>query len=83
MAFFEDIRNYIPLNECDAPIQLVALSYVVITGHKGIKSYTEQKIVFHYKHQKIIIEGDNLKIIYLSKEEAYINGKIKGVYFDA
>lgn len=83
MAFFEDIRNFVPIKEANTPIQLILENYVVITGHKGIKKYSEEKIIFSVRKHSVSVEGKNLKIVYLSQSEAYVEGEIKGVYIDA
>lgn len=79
MAFFEDIRNYIPLKQANTPIQLIYDNYVIVTGHNGIKKYTDDNIVFKVRKRYISIQGEKLKIIFLSNSEAYIEGEIKGV----
>ena len=82
MAFFEDIRNYLPITDDIVPIQLVGEEYVVITGLKSIKLYTEEKIVFLMKKKRLNIVGENLKINYLSNQEAFVKGTIKSVEFE-
>lgn len=83
MAFFEDIRNYIPLKQANTPIQVIYDNYVIITGHSGIKKYTEENIVFRIRKRLISIQGKNLKIVFLSNNEAYVEGEIKGVVMNA
>ncbi len=82
MAFFDDIRNLLPISQGDTPIQLVDNTYAVINGHKGLKVYTDNEIVFIIKKTYIKLIGTDLKIVYLSNAEAYIQGIIKGVLFD-
>lgn len=82
MAFFEDIRNYLPIAESEIPIQLVGEEYVVITGLKSIKLYTDQKITFIIKKKKLSVIGENLKINYLSNHEAFLKGTIKSIEFE-
>ncbi len=82
MAFFDDIRNLLPITQRDAPIQLIDNSYAVINAHKGLKVYTDNEIVFSYKESFIKLVGNGLKIVYLSNAEAYVEGVIKGVLLD-
>lgn len=82
MAFFDDIRNLLPINRSDTPVQLIDNTYAVINGHRGLKVYTDNEIVFVLKKTHIKIIGDDLKIVYLSDSEGYIQGIIKGVLFD-
>lgn len=83
MAFFDDIRNYLPIGEGETPIQLIGEEYVVITGLKSIKLYTEQKITFIIKKKRLNIMGENLKINYLSNHEAFLIGNIKSIEFES
>lgn len=82
MAFFDDIRNLLPITQKDSPIQLIDNSYAVINGHKGLKVYTDNEIVFSYRKIFIKLIGNGLKIVFLSNAEAYVEGVIKGVLFD-
>lgn len=82
MAFFDDIRNLLPITQRDSPIQLIDNSYAVINGHKGLKVYTDNEIVFSYRKIFIKLIGNGLKIVFLSNAEAYVEGVIKGVLFD-
>lgn len=82
MAFFDDIRNLLPITQRDAPMQLIDNRYAIINGHKGLRVYTDNEIVFAYKKISIKLIGQNLKIVYLSDAEAYVEGVIKGVFFD-
>lgn len=82
MAFFDDIRNLLPITQRNSPIQLIDNSYAVINGHKGLKVYTDNEIVFSYRKIFIKLIGNGLKIVFLSNAEAYVEGVIKGVLFD-
>lgn len=82
MAFFDDIRNLLPITQRDSPIQLIDNSYAVINGHNGLKVYTDNEIVFSYRKIFIKLIGNGLKIVFLSNAEAYVEGVIKGVLFD-
>lgn len=83
MAFFEDIRNYLPITDREIPIQLVGEEYIVITGLKSIKLYTDEKITFIIMKKRLNIIGENLKIHYLSNHEAFVKGQIKSIEFEA
>lgn len=82
MAFFEDIRNYLPITDDVVPIQLVGEEYVVITGLKSIKLYTNEKITFLMKKKRLNVIGEDLKINFLSNHEAFVKGVIKSVEFE-
>lgn len=82
MAFFEDIRNYLPIFDSEIPIQLVGEEYIVITGLKSIKLYSEEKITFIIKKRRLNVIGENLKINYLSNHEAFLKGNIKSIEFE-
>lgn len=53
-----------------------------ITQYQSLHSVNENVMVFQLKHHQLSLFGQNLKVIYFSKEEVWIEGKIMQVIFD-
>lgn len=50
---------------------------VYVEGHNGIESYSLAEIVLRLKNLRIKINGENLKIVELSKDDILVKGVIK------
>lgn len=55
---------------------------VSITQYQKLVSIDENAMIFKLKHRQLSLFGKNLKVIYFSKEEVWIEGKIMQVIFD-
>ena len=56
---------------------------VLIEGHKGLKSYLLEKIIFKAnKTQNVSVIGKNLSIKQLANRHALIVGEISGVIYE-
>lgn len=55
---------------------------LVLNEYKKILTYTKENVVVSTKNNRLNIEGSDLKIKQLSKEELIICGKIGKVYFE-
>lgn len=53
-----------------------------ITQYQSLLSVNENAMVFKMKHHQLSLYGQNLKVIFFSKEEVWIEGKIIQVIFD-
>lgn len=53
-----------------------------ITQYQSLLSVNENVMVFQLRHHQLSLFGHNLKVIYFSKEEVWIEGKIMQVIFD-
>lgn len=53
-----------------------------ITQYQSLLSVNENVMVFKLRHHQLSLFGNNLKVIFFSKEEVLIEGKIMQVIFD-
>lgn len=49
---------------------------VCVEGHNGLLSYTSDEIVLRYKRKKLVVRGKDMLLLEISKEEAFIKGKL-------
>ncbi|MBR3840922.1 MAG: YabP/YqfC family sporulation protein [Erysipelotrichales bacterium] len=52
-----------------------------ISEYKQIIDVTKEEIKLQYLNSKLKIQGSNLQLVMMSKEELMIQGKIEMVYF--
>lgn len=57
------------------------LNYLLIQDYKRIDTASDKQIILKMKNDQIIINGNELKIIYLSQSEIKIAGKVKNIIF--
>lgn len=55
---------------------------LVLNEYRKVLTYTRENILVSTKNNRLNIEGENLKINKLSKEELIVSGKIGKVYFE-
>lgn len=70
--------HYSPLNK-QPLIEMIGNHRVLIENHLGICEYEDRCIVVAISIGKIIIEGDNLQIMQMTREKLVIIGKISAV----
>lgn len=71
--YIKDIRSYI--FELNFKI-LIENNKIYISNYKKINSFDDNKIVIIHEKGLLTIEGTNLRITKLLKDELLINGKI-------
>lgn len=83
MSFLNDIiiKLGLPPDNCVGGdcVRIFNGGGVLVEGHKGVLNYTSAQIVVKLKKEKLIVDGENLKIIEVNPSEIYISGKIAGV----
>ncbi len=47
-----------------------------VEGHNGLLSYTPDEIVLRIKRKKLIVRGKDMLILEITKEEAFIKGRL-------
>lgn len=52
---------------------------VLVEGHDGLLTYESDNIVLRVKRKRLVIKGKNLLLLEITKDEAYIKGKIFAV----
>lgn len=65
----------------DAQITVTEDRQVLIENYRGILLYTSSQIVVLTAHQKIRIQGKYMKILYYTKEEMKVSGKIFSITY--
>lgn len=55
---------------------------LVLNEYRKVLTYTRENILVSVKNNRLNIEGEDLKINMLSKEELIVSGKIGKVYFE-
>jgi sporulation protein YqfC len=62
-------------------ITITGNNEVSIENHKGIKYFQQDKIKINSKIGEIILEGDTINIIYMSRTTIVLNGNFTGVSY--
>ena len=62
-------------------ITLTGSSSLLAENHKGIKEYSEEKIVFDSVENSVLIYGQRLLLRSLTNDEIFIEGEIAGLSF--
>lgn len=62
-------------------ITIVGNNEILIENHKGIKYFQQDVIKINSKIGEIILEGDKINIVYMSKTTIVLNGNFKGVSY--
>lgn len=52
-----------------------------IDNHKGIRRYSNEQIIIRYQEGMIVVEGMDLLLDSISREELSISGRIRSVRF--
>ncbi len=55
---------------------------LVLNEYRKVLTYTRENVLVSTENNRLNIEGENLKINKLSKEELIVSGKIGKVYFE-
>ena len=82
MAYLEDIKRIFGserAGECE--VLLSGRSVLVISGHKGLSSLSDEEIVVRTKKASLRISGADLRLVQASPAEVYIAGKIRSVEY--
>lgn len=61
-------------------IEIVGCGRVLIENHISIASYDTQQIYIRVKYGMVLIQGDTLKLAYMSKEKLVVTGKIGSIH---
>lgn len=61
-------------------IEVIGCERVLIENHISIASYDTQQIYIRVKYGMILIQGDALKLAYMSKEKLVITGKLGSIH---
>ncbi len=61
-------------------IEIIGYGRVLIENHISIASYDMQQIYIRVKYGMILVQGDSLKLAYMSKEKLVITGKIGSIH---
>lgn len=78
MKIFNDLKEYI--NE-DNPRIIIFSNKIYISKYLDIKSFDSNKFVLELKDKKIILNGKNISIKRLTKDELLINGEFDTIEF--
>lgn len=62
-------------------ITITGNNEVSIENHKGIKYFQQDKIKINSKIGEIVLEGEKLNIIYMSKTTIVLNGNFTGISY--
>lgn len=63
-------------------LEMCADQRVLIENHKGICSYSRERIVVNVTMGQYVIEGDGLSVLCMSRYQLVIGGSIKVVTID-
>lgn len=76
--FFDEIRKKSPDAELLNSFNLVNISggLLYVEGHYGVTVLTSEMVAFKVKKGRIVVEGENLKLLELSENTMIIQGKI-------
>lgn len=76
--FFDEIRKKMPDVELLNSFNLVNMSggLLYVEGHMGVTVLTSNMVAFKVKKGRIVVEGENLKLLELSENTMIIEGKI-------
>ena len=77
---FDKLRAYILENEFKL---IIVNDKIDVVNYTDIGHFDTNKIIVHSDNKIVIIHGDNLVISKLLKDELLIEGKIKGIDFNA
>ena len=61
-------------------VEVIGYERVLIENHVSIASYDTQQIYIRVKYGMIRIQGDALKLAYMSKEKLVITGKVGSIH---
>lgn len=83
MTFYNNIliKFGIPIDDSIGGTKITVIDFIgiLIEGHRGVFSYSEEQILVNTKKDKIIIDGKNLILIEINIDEIFIKGKIDSV----
>ncbi len=65
-----DMLSKIPL------VELAGENRVLIENHLGVLAYSPEKIEVKVEYGKVCVEGENLKLMEMSREQLVIYGRI-------
>ena len=57
-------------------------SHVYVLNYTYLESFNDKKITLKVSNKRVMIEGSNLIIVKITKEEMLIQGEIKGINID-
>ena len=86
MSFYNSILKKLNINPENNiggnKISLFDGKGALIEGHNGIFSYAPTEIIIKLKKQNLTLNGNNLKVAEINKDELYITGQILKVDFE-
>ena len=62
-------------------IEMLSDKRVLIENHQGICRYTREQICIYAQHGVLCVNGQNLYLEKMSKEQMIITGKVNGVFW--
>ena len=82
MAYSEDIKSVFKEDGLSpVEVSLYGSRALVISGHKGLSSISEEEIVVRRKRGSIRVCGSDLKVEKASPDELFLSGEIRVVEF--
>ena len=84
MVFFEDADQVFSATKEWAggwEISLLGGERTVISGHKGLSSFSSQEVIVRLKRGRAVIRGEELRIAKASPSEIFLYGKILSIEF--
>lgn len=81
--FYNEIKKELNLGEdFTSKVTILDNKNLIVEGYKKLLEYSENEIVYLTKKDKITLEGTNLKIQRINRNELLIVGKINMVKID-
>lgn len=80
-TFFSEVLTKLSLSidNVGEKITLYGMIGIQIEGHKGIIDFCKDYVIVKFKREKIRICGERLTLKEISKDEIFVNGKIKSL----
>ena len=80
-TFFSEVLTKLALSidNVGEKVTLYGMIGIQIEGHKGIVDFCNDYVIVKFKREKIRICGERLTLKEISKDEIFVNGKIKSL----
>lgn len=73
------MRMGLPVDQTvGAKITVCDMCGVLIEGHGGLLSYSPDEIILKFKRKKLVVRGKDMIILEITRDEAYVKGKLCG-----
>ena len=60
-------------------VEIAGQNRVLIENHQGVLAYSLEEVQIKVSYGKLVIQGRNLRLLHLSKEQLVVNGHIDSV----